>query len=108
MTGRLEVTMGQSNTIRGFVFSFFLMVIFSLSTHAPAWSQGPLASGTPAPSAVAPAPTPPSGSAGSKMSAMVIGSGDLLKISVLGAPESDQEVRVDPDGNVSLSFIGSV
>ncbi len=42
------------------------------------------------------------------MSAIVIGSGDLLKVSVFGAPESDQEVRVDPDGNVSLNFIGSV
>ncbi|MGH9502212.1 MAG: polysaccharide biosynthesis/export family protein [Terriglobales bacterium] len=42
------------------------------------------------------------------MSAMEIGSGDLLKIGVFGAPESDQEVRVDPDGNVSLNFIGAV
>jgi polysaccharide biosynthesis/export protein len=38
----------------------------------------------------------------------VIGGGDLLKISVLGAPESDQEVRVGSDGNISLNFIGAV
>ena len=38
----------------------------------------------------------------------VIGAGDLLKVGVLGAPESDQEVRVDADGNVALNFIGSV
>ena len=38
----------------------------------------------------------------------VIGSGDLLKVSVLGAPESDQEVRVGADGNIPLNFIGSV
>jgi len=38
----------------------------------------------------------------------VIGAGDLLKVGVLAAPESDQEVRVDADGNVALNFIGSV
>ena len=38
----------------------------------------------------------------------VIGAGDLLKVGVLGAPESDQEVRVGADGNVALNFIGSV
>jgi polysaccharide export outer membrane protein len=38
----------------------------------------------------------------------LIGGGDLLKVSIFGAPESDQEVRVDQAGNVSLSFIGSV
>ncbi len=38
----------------------------------------------------------------------VIGAGDLLKMGILGAPESDQEVRVDADGNVVLNFIGSV
>ena len=108
--------MRQSSTIRSLVFSFFLLVIFTLGIHAPAWSQGPQASGTPARSAdlvptsgeTAAPPAAPSASAASKMSAIVIGSGDLLKIGVLGAPESDQEVRVDPDGNVSLSFIGSV
>jgi polysaccharide export outer membrane protein len=39
---------------------------------------------------------------------LTIGGGDLLKVSVFGAPESDQEVRVDPDGNATLNFIGSV
>jgi polysaccharide export outer membrane protein len=38
----------------------------------------------------------------------VIGPGDLLKVSVFGAPESDQEVRVGADGSVSLNFVGSV
>jgi polysaccharide export outer membrane protein len=38
----------------------------------------------------------------------VIGAGDLLKVSVLGAPDSDQEVRVDASGNISLNFIGAV
>ena len=39
---------------------------------------------------------------------LTIGGGDLLKVSVFGAPESDQEVRVDQEGNISLNFIGSV
>jgi len=38
----------------------------------------------------------------------VIGAGDLLKVSVLGAPDSDQEVRVDAAGNISLNLIGAV
>jgi polysaccharide export outer membrane protein len=42
------------------------------------------------------------------VSLLTIGGGDLLKVSVFGAPESDQEVRVDQDGNLSLNFIGSV
>jgi len=37
-----------------------------------------------------------------------IGAGDLLKVSVFGAPESDQEVRVNGDGNVVLNFVGSI
>lgn len=38
----------------------------------------------------------------------VIGAGDLLKVSVLGASESDQELRVGSDGNIFLNFIGAV
>ncbi len=38
----------------------------------------------------------------------VIGAGDLLKVSVLGAPDSDQEVRVDAKGNIFLNLIGAV
>src|SRR5262249_20237737 len=39
---------------------------------------------------------------------LAIDGGDLLKVSVFGAPESDQEVRVDPEGNVTLNFIGKI
>ena len=39
---------------------------------------------------------------------LLIGAGDLLKVSILGAPESDQEVRVGADGSVSLNFLGPV
>lgn len=37
-----------------------------------------------------------------------IGVGDLLKISVLGAPEFDQEARVDGAGNISIALAGTV
>ncbi len=38
----------------------------------------------------------------------MIGAGDLLKVSILGAPESDQEVRVSADGNAFFNFIGAI
>jgi polysaccharide biosynthesis/export protein len=37
-----------------------------------------------------------------------IGVGDLLKVSILGAPEAEQEVRVGADGDISLHFVGGV
>jgi polysaccharide export outer membrane protein len=47
--------------------------------------------------------------AAQKMAIMpLLAAGDLLKVSVFGAPDSDQEVRVDADGNIALNFIGSV
>src|SRR5579864_1790602 len=39
---------------------------------------------------------------------MGVGVGDLLKISVMGAPEYDQELRVGADGNISLALVGPV
>jgi polysaccharide export outer membrane protein len=44
----------------------------------------------------------------SNPNALLIGNGDLLKVSVLGAPESDQDVRVGADGNIFLNFVGAV
>src|SRR5262249_13217847 len=38
----------------------------------------------------------------------LIGVGDLIRVSVFGAPESDQEMRISADGNASLNFIGVV
>jgi polysaccharide export outer membrane protein len=38
--------------------------------------------------------------------ALMIGTGDLIKVSVFGAPDYDHEVRVADDGSISLSFIG--
>lgn len=100
--------MRQSETIRGFGFTFSILILFTLNTITPAWSQNPPPSGTPALPSVSQSGQTTVTSAPLTMSAMVIGSGDLLKIGVFGAPESDQEVRVDPDGNVSLNFIGAV
>jgi polysaccharide export outer membrane protein len=42
------------------------------------------------------------------LGSVLIGAGDLLRISILGATDSDQEVRVSADGNVGLNFIGLV
>lgn len=74
-----------------------------------ATAQGALTQGTPPPST-------PSTNTSSEVSRVtektavvpVIGTGDLLKVGVLGAPESDQEIRVGADGNVVLNFIGPV
>ena len=93
--------MRQSGTIRGLGFTLLLWALFTAvaTPHSGAQSAPP----TPVPTQVATVTTP----APSSGSVLTIGGGDLLKVSVLGAPESDQEVRVDPDGNLSLSFIGS-
>lgn len=101
---------------RGFGFALLLLTLFALTTTAMVWSQNAMAPGATTTSSAAngttaPAPAAPaaaSSTPASSMSAIMIGTGDLLKVSVFGAPESDQEVRVDPDGNVSLNFIGSV
>ena len=39
---------------------------------------------------------------------MTIGIGDLLKISVLGAPEYDQDVRVSGSGDIVIGLVGRV
>ncbi len=41
-------------------------------------------------------------------SELLIGSGDLLQISVEGAPEYMREVRVSREGNITLPMIGTV
>jgi polysaccharide biosynthesis/export protein len=71
----------------------------STSPEVNAAVQSSLASGQ----AVKTAASTPQSSA-----TILIGPGDLLKVSVLGAPESDQEVRVDGHGDITLNFIGAV
>lgn len=39
---------------------------------------------------------------------LIIGSGDLLEVSIYQAPEFDRQVRVDDSGEISLPLVGSV
>src|SRR6266851_3660447 len=95
--------MRQSITIRGFSFILVLLACFTLGTTRGSWSQS-----TP-PSSAQPKTAEATGAPVSSASpVLVIGGGDLLRVSVLGAAESDQEVRVDQEGNASLNFLGSV
>ena len=94
--------MRQSVTLT-FHFMFVLVFLLVLAATQCSWSQQPLAS-TAKPESVEPISPSPKAPG----SVLVIGAGDLLKVSVFGAPESDQEVRVDQDGNISLNFIGAV
>jgi polysaccharide biosynthesis/export protein len=67
-----------------------------------------LATAEAAVSANSAAPSGTSAPAQKNPSVPTIAAGDLLKVSVLGAPESDQEVRVAADGNIFLNFVGAV
>jgi polysaccharide export outer membrane protein len=123
--------MRQFATIRSLFFSLLLVFLFAPVATKAAWSQSApaptpaqqAAASTAALPTAAPASSLGSGSVATNPGsstpatnsavpatgpALAIGGGDLLKISVFGAPDSDQEVRVDPDGNANLNFIGSV
>jgi polysaccharide export outer membrane protein len=95
--------MGQSETIRQVSLTLVLLAFFTLVAIPGVCAQSNLSS-PPAPQAAGSLST----SGQSTGTVLLIGGGDLLKVSVFGAPESDQEVRVDQDGNVSLNFVGSV
>ncbi len=66
----------------------------------------------PPPNAVAPIQQPlsaaPPSPAAPSASEIVIGSGDLLEISVYGAPEFTRQVRVADSGDISLPLLGVV
>jgi polysaccharide biosynthesis/export protein len=100
--------MRHFSKIRGFRFTLALLVVFTLAAARKAGCE----TQSPAPASVTVPAAPSSGAAATSVarppSVPVIGAGDLLKVSVLGAPESDQEVRVGADGNAFLNFIGSV
>jgi polysaccharide biosynthesis/export protein len=80
----------------------------SLPTAAPATTQGT----TPPPesnASSAPSPNQPAApSSGGSEPDLVIGVGDLLDISVYGAPDSARTVRVGKTGDVLLPMIGRV
>lgn len=97
-----------------------IFMVLLLACFVPAWNQGAWSQSVPSSSAMAQADQPAVSSAPpvtvsettlatpKNPSVPVIGAGDLLRVSVLGAPESDQEVRVGADGNIFLNFIGKV
>jgi polysaccharide export outer membrane protein len=100
--------MRQSETIRGLGFTLALLTCFTFATAKDSWSQSaPSSTGVAQPGATSDSSVP-SDQTSASPSELTIGGGDLLKVSVLGAAESDQEVRVDQTGNASLNFIGSV
>ena len=95
--------MGQFETIRR--NSFTLLLLSILSSTPGAWAQSAPAAQPAQPATQMASVTTP---ARSGDTVLTLDGGDLLKVSVFGAPESDQQVRVGQDGNVSLNFIGSV
>ena len=107
----------QSDTgnICGLFFMVLLLAFFLSAGNQPAWSQSLTASPSTTPSDQPAVPSGVPASAGESAATLqknpsvpVIGAGDLLKVSVLGAPDSDQEVRVDAGGSISLNLIGAV
>jgi polysaccharide biosynthesis/export protein len=101
--------------IRAPFFMVLLLALFSFAANLKAFPQNMSSSAaTPQLEQTAAQPTSPAAPRETvtppvrKPSVPVIGDGDLLKVSVLGAPESDQDVRVGADGNIFLNFIGAV
>jgi polysaccharide export outer membrane protein len=109
----LEVIMRPSVEIHEVILTVLVLAFFTLAgnrearsqTAPPAHSQTQPDPATLAKSLDTSAPVVP---ADKNPSVPVVGIGDLLKVSVLGAPDSDQEVRVGADGTVVLNFIGAV
>ena len=106
--------MAEFETIRKMNLRLALLVGFTVAANSGVWAQTKAASPAAAPSApvsTASVSTPvaaPSASQPAAAPVIAVGAGDLLKVSVLGAPESDQEVRVDQNGNASMNYIGAV
>lgn len=99
--------------IRAPFFMVLLLAFYVVAGGPQAWSQNTSSSSAKLEQAAAAPTTNPSATSGpvaprKNPSVPVIGDGDLLKVSVLGAPESDQEVRVSSDGTIYLNFIGVV
>jgi len=107
--------MRQSLKIRELVFMVLLLAFLIPPGNQRVWSQSmPASPAKPQldPSAALSAHPATPGETAKVMqknpTVPVIGAGDLLKVTVLGAPDSDQEARVDANGNIFLNFIGAV
>jgi polysaccharide export outer membrane protein len=91
-------------------FAFCVFVLFALAslgqeTNSPTTSP---TQGTPGKVPVAePAPLSPSPAAPDRTEPL-IGGGDLLKVSVFGVKDFDEEVRVSARGDITLPLVGSV
>ena len=99
--------------IRAPFFMVLLLAFFAIAGSSKARAQNTSPSSAKLEQPAAPATNPATtgetvASPRRNPSVPVIGEGDLLKVSVLGVPESDQEVRVGADGNIFLNFIGAV
>lgn len=109
--GKTGVIMRQSVKIREFMVSVAVLALFTLAVNHGAWSQTAAKPELAQTAAALPERTVPTETVvtGQKTPGVpVIGVGDLLKVTILGAPESDQEVRVGSDGSIGLNFVGPV
>lgn len=96
-------------TIRALQFMSLLLVFLGLTTTAVVRAQTGATAPVSQPASDLDASVQAASNSGQPtVTAIKIGAGDLLKISVLGAPESEQEVRVAEDGTVPMNFLGSV
>jgi polysaccharide export outer membrane protein len=106
------VIMRRSGKIRQASFSVVLVALFTtlITIHASSQSAPASPAMTPVnqPAGVPASPGKTVTPREKAPSVPVIGAGDLLKVSILGAPESDQDLRVGADGNIFLNFIGAV
>jgi polysaccharide biosynthesis/export protein len=91
-------------------FSPAFVAVLGLTVALGQTAAPPTASSPAKPSQTNVSPSGPTtnGSVAAPAGDLTIGVGDLLKVSVLGAQEYDQEVRVAANGNVVLGLIGEI
>lgn len=84
----------------------FELIVGPATTRAQQTTTSPAAPTTVQPlQQVIPAQPMPSGGSSAEI---IIGSGDLLEVSVYGAPEFTKQVRVADSGDISLPLVGAV
>src|SRR5271166_5456749 len=92
--------------------AFFVVLVAAVALGQAAASPTTNLPPKPAETSVSPAAAPGApadpGDVSSPVREMMIGIGDLLKVSVMGAPEYDQDVRVGGNGDIVLGLVGKV